>query len=69
METHEIEIEILPNGKVKVHIKGVKGAVCEEVYVRLFQEILSQTGQLERTHEYYEPPTEVRIDIDQKQGR
>ncbi|MCX7933851.1 MAG: DUF2997 domain-containing protein [Planctomycetota bacterium] len=65
METHEFEIQILPDGQVKIHIKGVKGPACEE-YARLFQRLMSQEGKIERTHEYYEPPTDVRIDVEQR---
>ena len=65
MEPHEFDISIQPDGKVQVHIKGVKGQACEE-YVKLFQQILSAEGQVEHTSEYYEPPTNVAIHIEQK---
>lgn len=65
MECHEFEIEVLPGGKVRVHIRGVKGDVCME-YVKMFEEIAGGVGQVERTAEFYEPPTGVGIRVDQK---
>ena len=65
METHELEVTIRPDGKVQIHIKGVKGPSCEE-YTKLFEQILNSEGQTERTAEYYEPPTGVAIHIEQK---
>ena len=62
MECHEFEISIGRDGKVTVHIKGVKGAGCLD-YAKVFQEILGGTGQVNVTHEYYEPPTGVEIRI------
>ena len=66
METHELEISIGPDGKVRAHIKGVKGAACEE-YVKLLEKILNSQGtDVEHTAEYYEPPTGVEIHIEHK---
>ncbi len=65
MECHEIEISILPDGQVKAHIKGAKGQACMD-YVKLLEQILGGEGELERTTEYYEPPTGVEIHIEQK---
>jgi hypothetical protein len=64
METHELDISIQPDGKVKVHIKGVKGKACEE-YVKLLEQILDTKGNVEHTNEFYEPPTGVGIHIEQ----
>lgn len=65
METHELDIEVRPDGTVKVHIRGAKGPSCME-YTKLFEQILNSTGEAERTSEYYEPPTGVQIRLDQK---
>ena len=65
MECHEFDIEIRPNGEVRVHIHGVKGPGCTE-YVKLFEQILHSEGETELTSEYYEPPTGVEIHIEQK---
>ncbi len=65
METHEFDIDILPDGRVKVHIKGAKGAACMD-YVKLFEQALGSAAEVERTSEYYEPPSNVRIRLEQK---
>jgi len=65
MEQHEFDIEIAPNGQVRVHIKGVKGQACVD-YVRLFERILGRAAELQHTGEFYEPPTGVAISIEQK---
>ncbi len=64
METHELDIAIQPDGKVQVHIKGVKGPGCEE-YVKLFEQLLAARGEIEHTTEYYEPPTDVKTHLEQ----
>ncbi|MBN1257187.1 MAG: DUF2997 domain-containing protein [Planctomycetes bacterium] len=64
MEKHELDITISPNGEVKVHIKGVKGPACLE-YAKIFEKILGEASDVEHTHEYYEPPTEVEIQVEQ----
>ncbi|MHC4201106.1 MAG: DUF2997 domain-containing protein [Planctomycetota bacterium] len=68
METHEFDIAIGPDGKVQVHVKGVKGAACEE-YVKLFERILNSQGEATHTNEYYEPPTGVAIDLENEAER
>ena len=44
METTEFEIEIRPNGEVKVHVKGVHGQACL-AYADLLAEIVGQEKQ------------------------
>ncbi len=51
MNSQEIEISILPDGKVEYTIKGVKGSACEEISALLEQ--LGKVEQDERTGEYY----------------
>ena len=65
MESHELDIEIRPNGTVSVHVKGVKGEACD-AYARFFEELLHHDAERERTAEFYEPPTGVEIHIQQK---
>ncbi len=66
MAMHELDITIQPNGQVKLHIQGVKGAACDQ-YVKLLEEILSSDAdQIERTGEFYEPPVDVEIDLQQQ---
>jgi hypothetical protein len=68
MESHEFDIDIRPDGKVQVHIHGVKGKSCLE-YARLFEKILGGgTAAVEQTSEFYEPPTDVQIHIEEKAG-
>ncbi|MCC8190762.1 MAG: DUF2997 domain-containing protein [Planctomycetes bacterium] len=62
METHELEIEIRPDGTVRTHVRGVKGPACEQ-YAALVQSILDGESVIERTEEYYEQPTGVTIDL------
>ncbi len=61
----EIEIEIGKNGKVKIHIKGIKGPKCMD-YAKLFEDIISgEIEEAEHTWEYHETTNESEIiDID-----
>jgi hypothetical protein len=58
-QRHELEIEIGPDGNVKVHVKGAKGKKCLD-YVKLFAALGDVTEQ-ELTSEYYEPETPVGV--------
>jgi hypothetical protein len=64
MNSQEIEITILPDGKVEYTIKGVKGSACEEISALLEQ--LGKVEQEERTGEYYED--DRRIDVTLSNG-
>ena len=66
MESHELEIEIGKDGKVRVKTAGAKGKSCLE-YIRLVQQIVGKTMNQELTAEYYEPDSQVQIDIVRKQ--
>ena len=59
MNSQEIEITILPDGRIEYRIKGVKGSACEGISALLEQ--LGKVEQAERTGEYYED--ENRIDV------
>lgn len=65
METHEFDIAINPDGTVRIEVQGTKGPVCEK-YVEIFQEIIQGETRVERTSDYYAPPTGVETKIDQK---
>jgi len=65
LETHEFDIQIRPDGQVKIHMKGIKGAVCME-YAKFFEEIIGKAQEVTHTSEYYEPPSGVQIKISQK---
>lgn len=61
MQKQEIEITILPGGKVEYTVKGVAGAACEDISA-----ILEQLGKVEleeHTQDYYakESDTDVHI--------
>ena len=59
MNSQEIEITILPDGRMEYGVKGVKGSACAGIGALLEQ--LGKVEQVERTGEYYED--ENRIDV------
>jgi len=63
MHKEEIEIAVLPDGRVEYAIKGVKGSACEDVSALL--ERLGQVEREEHTAEYYEQDDHVGIHIAQ----
>lgn len=64
MNREEIEIAVLPDGRVEYTIKGVKGAACESLSALLEQ--LGRVEREERTGEYYEhePDAYIRLGHD-----
>lgn len=67
MTAHEFEITIQPDGKVRVHMHGVKGRQCME-YAKWLAQVLGPAASTERTAEFYEPEQQVRIDIEGRTG-
>ncbi len=65
MDQPEFEIEIRPNGEVKVLVKGVSGQQCMN-YADLLVEIIGKENSRERTAEYYEQDRAVRIQAQQR---
>lgn len=65
MVTHNIEIEIRPDGEVKVHIKGAKGKQCMK-YVEFLKSIVGPVKSQQLTHEYYEPEPRVGLKLDEE---
>lgn len=61
MNSQEIEISILPDGRVEYTIKGVKGSACEGISALLEQ--LGKVEQEERTGEYYEDDNRVDVTL------
>jgi hypothetical protein len=61
MNREEIEIAVLPDGRVEYTIKGVKGAACESLSALLEQ--LGRIERAERTGEYYEREPESHISL------
>jgi hypothetical protein len=64
MNREEIEIAVLPDGRVEYTIKGVKGTACESLSALLEQ--LGRVEREERTAEYYEqePESHIRLSHD-----
>ena len=61
--SEELEIEILPDGETKVHIKGVKGKKCVE-YTDALKKLVGPVKSQKLTSEYYEPETHIKSDIE-----
>ena len=62
MESHEILIEIGPDGKVRAEIRGAKGKACLK-YAQLLESIIGKETERELTSEYYEPESTTSIDL------
>jgi hypothetical protein len=64
MNREEIEIAVLPDGRVEYTIKGIKGAACQSLSALLEQ--LGRIEHEERTGEYYErePDTQIQLSRD-----
>jgi hypothetical protein len=61
MQKQEIEIAVLPDGRIEYTIKGVKGSACADISALLEQ--LGQVELEERTGEYYERDTDSHVSI------
>jgi hypothetical protein len=60
-EKHDIEISILPDGRVEYTVKGIKGHTCQDI-----AELLKTLGQVEHeenTSEYYEKGQDVGVHV------
>ena len=61
MHSEEIEITILPDGRLEYTIKGVKGPRCDSI-----SEMLEQIGRVtasERTGDYYDRTQETAVQV------
>jgi hypothetical protein len=61
MHHEEIEIAVLPDGRVEYTIKGVKGSACESISA-----LLEQLGKVEaenRTGEFYQQDPDVQLHL------
>ena len=65
MEKHELEIEILADGTVRVETFGVKGPQCMR-YAELVAEIVGPVKEKTLKAEFYESPPRVKIHQSQK---
>lgn len=66
-ELQEIDVTIMPNGEVKVDVRGVKGKKCEAI-TKPVEELLG--GDIigrEYTDEYHEPDQELELGGELKQ--
>lgn len=61
MERQEIEIAILPDGRVEYTIKGVQGSACENISALL--EKLGKVERSERTADYYAAENTLHVAI------
>lgn len=61
MAREEIEITILPDGRVEYRIQGVRGPACEEISAVL--EALGRVEESERTQDYYDTEPETHIHV------
>lgn len=61
MNREEIEIAVLPDGRVEYTIKGVKGTACESLSALLEQ--LGRVESAEHTGEYYEQEPDAQISL------
>jgi hypothetical protein len=52
----EIEVEVLPDGTVRLHTHGIKGAKCDEE-LKPIERSLGRVAEAKRTGEYYEQST------------
>lgn len=60
MAEHEIEIEILPDGRVKAKTNGVTGEGCE-AYAKLIEEVVGRISQQEMKPERHMPGEIVEV--------
>lgn len=65
MPQREFDITIGRDGSVELHVKGYKGKGCMEA-MKMFQQIVGELKEEQRTNEYYEPEEQVRFNIDQR---
>jgi len=65
MRPNEIELKILPDGNVELHIQGIKGKSCVEV-AKFFEKFVGEMKSLNYTNEYYEPDQDLKSVFEQK---
>ena len=58
----ELEIEIAPDGTVKLHIQGAAGKKCADT-VELFKKLVGPASTSKWTSEYYEEEAHITRDI------
>ena len=61
-ERQEIDIEITPDGEVKLTVRGAPGGACLEL-TRKLEEELGIVVEREKTSEFYQQPTTVQDEV------
>lgn len=64
----ELEITVLPDGRVRVETNGVKGQSCEDV-VKFLEETLGKPEKKKRKPEYYEREASITDSVTRKSGQ
>jgi Protein of unknown function (DUF2997) len=65
MPQREFDITIGKDGNVELHVKGYKGKGCLEA-MKMFEQIVGELRQEQKTNEFYEPEEQVRYNIEQR---
>ncbi len=68
MIPEELELSIGKDGKVLVHMKGIRGARCMEI-AKWLETAIGRTEEVTPTAARYEPDGAVRVDVRQGESR
>ncbi|MCE9583705.1 MAG: DUF2997 domain-containing protein [Planctomycetes bacterium] len=68
MSPEELEITIGKDGKVLVHMKGIRGGRCLEI-AKWLESAIGRTEDLTATAARYETEGAVRVDVRQGESR
>ena len=68
MSPEELEISIGKDGKVLVHMKGIRGKRCLEI-AKWLEAAIGRTGEVTPRSAMYEPGGAVRVDVRQGESR
>ncbi|HWI58440.1 MAG TPA: DUF2997 domain-containing protein [Bacillota bacterium] len=61
----EFDLTIHPDGRVELHVKGLKGRSCLQV-IKFFEQIVGEIQSQQQTSEFYEPEEQVHFRLDQR---
>jgi hypothetical protein len=65
-QKEELDIHVLPNGEIKVDVKGARGKKCLS-YMNIFEKVIGYVRTKNLKAEYYEPEPKTKIDLEGKQ--
>jgi hypothetical protein len=68
MTPEELEITVGRDGKVLVHMKGIRGGRCLEI-AKWLETAIGRTEEVTPTAARYEPDGAVRVDVRQGESR